>query len=292
MTVPTPAGKLARLVVEVPPAVSQAVRILLPFAERKVPGGRKGSSLGMSRAALNGCFKPMLQARLAAVQAFKSAMTTARDAQAILGLTGAPFQEALAINRAFDQSPLLPVFDRNAPAFVRALAGLSAQASRRLSREVFFVCPLLGVLRPGDLVPDYRCPAGADLPAIGSLHRFWKGHVTAALNRLLKGAHVFSFLPARLAALWEPDGREAGITMLRFSRLAGGRCLGETAAVPRLSAEALRHVLESDGRAAQDIVRFRFHDGHAYAAIHSEDRGKVRCLNFVLGREAAASTGC
>jgi hypothetical protein len=233
----------------------------------------------------------MLVARLAAVQAFKSAMAGARDAQAILGLTGAPFQEALAINRAFDDSPLLPVLDRNAPAFLGGLRGLSAQASRRLAREVIFICPLLGVLRPGDLVPDYRCPAGADLPKIGSLHRFWKAPVTATLNRLLKGAQVISFLPARLNALWEPDGREAGITILRFSRLSRDRCLGETAAVPRLSAEALRHVLEAEGR-GQDLMRFRSRDGHAYAAIHSENRGRVRCLNFVLraGHEAGAST--
>jgi hypothetical protein len=234
----------------------------------------------------------MLQARLAAVQAFRSAMAGARDAQAILGLVGPPFQEALAINRAFDDSPLMTVLERNAPAFLAGLRGLSAQAARRLGREVVFICPLLGVLRPGDLVPDYRCPAGADLPKIGSLHRFWKGPVTATLNRVLKGAQVLSFLPARLNALWEPDGREAGITILRFSRLSGDRCLGETAAVPRLSAEALRHVLEADGRASHDLMRFRSHDGHAYAAIHSENRGRVRCLNFVLGpgHEASAST--
>jgi hypothetical protein len=233
--------------------------------------------------------KSIVEARLAAVQAFRAAMAAARDAQAILGLTGAPFQEALAINRAFDQSPLLPVLERNAPAFMAALRGLPAAASRRLAREVFFICPLLGVLRPGDLIPDYRCPPGADLPKIGSLHRYWKGPVTATLNRLLKGAQVLSFLPARLSALWEPDGREAGITMLRFSRLSGERCLGETAAVPRLSAEALRHIVESDGRSLQDLLRFRSKDGHAYAAIHSEDRGRVRCLNFVLRVEQEAA---
>jgi hypothetical protein len=236
--------------------------------------------------------RPIRQVRLQAVQAFRAAMKSAGDAQTILGLNGDPFREALAINRAFDMAPLLPALERSAPSFLGALGAgrLSGPVLRRLRGSVLFICPLLGILRPGDLVPDYRCPAGADLPRIGSLHRLWKAPVTAALNRMLKGAQVFSFLPARLEALWAPDGREAGITVLRFSRLVSGRCSGETAAVPRLSAEAVRCVLESDGRAFHDVLRFKSSDGHAYAPLRSEDRGRVRCLNFVLDTAGAAAS--
>ena len=70
---------------------------------------------------------------------------------------------------------------------------------------------------------------------------------------------MFSFLPTRLGALWEPDGRETGITMIKFSRVSNDRSVGETAAVPR----------------------FRPTQGHAYSASHSSDRGGIRSLNFV-----------
>jgi cytoplasmic iron level regulating protein YaaA (DUF328/UPF0246 family) len=230
-----------------------------------------------------GC-KQIHQKRIEALQAFRVAMNGGREAQAVLGLTGRPFQEALAVNRGFDTSTLAPVLQRNGRAFAGALASppLAPAAQRRLNRDVLFVCPLLGLLRPDDLVPDYRCPAGANVPPIGSLHHFWKGPVTAALNRVLKGAQVFSFLPARLGALWKPDGREAGITMLRFSRISGDRCVGETAAVPRLSAEALRFILESDARTPADVMRFKSTQGHAYSALQSAERDGVRCLNFVF----------
>jgi cytoplasmic iron level regulating protein YaaA (DUF328/UPF0246 family) len=233
---------------------------------------------------LNGCFKVILQKRLEVLQAFRVGMTAARDAQEILGLTGGPFQEALAVNRAFETSPLASVVDRNGDAFSKTLGQppLSASARRSLAREVYFICPLLGVLRGDDLVPDYRCPVGANLPRIGSLHRFWKVPVSATLNRLLKGAQVFSFLPARLSALWEPDGREAGITAIRFSRKSEDSCCGETAAVPRLSAEAVRFILENDVRSAGDMMKFKSSAGHSYSAVRSTDRGRVRCLNMVL----------
>jgi cytoplasmic iron level regulating protein YaaA (DUF328/UPF0246 family) len=271
--------------------VSQIVRILLPFAECKVPGGRKGATLKTRHGALNGCFKPILRKRIEAVQAFRAAMNGGREAHNVMGLTGEPFQEALAINRGFDTTPLSTVLERNGRAFVSALVSptLSAAAQRRLKADVLFLCPLLGLLRPDDLVPDYRCPVGADLPKIGSLHRFWKAAVTAALNRILKGAHVFSFLPTRLSALWEPDGREAGISVLRFSRTSGERCVGETAGVPRLSGEALRHILENDVRSGADVLRFRSSQGHSYSAGHSQQQGGVRSLNFVLDPAHAAS---
>jgi uncharacterized protein len=271
--------------------VSQIVRILLPFSECKVAGGKKGATLKTRHHALNGCFKLILRKRLDAVQAFRAAMTAGREAHNVLGLTGDPFQEALAINRGFEATPLAPVLERNGRAFFSALTTppLSASAQRRLKADVLFLCPLLGILRPGDLVPDYRCPVGADLPKIGSLHRFWKEAVTAALNRILKDAQVFSFLPTRLSALWEPDGREAGISVLRFSRRSGERCLGETAAVPRLSAEALRYILENEARSGADVVRFRSSLGHSYSAVRSEQRGAIRCLNFVLDQPQSAS---
>ena len=271
--------------------MSQIVRILLPFAECKLPGGKKGATLKTRHGALNWCFKPILKKRLEAVQAFRSAMNGGREAHNVLGLAGPPFQEALAINRGFDTTPLAPVLERNGRVFFASLLThpLSAAAQRRLKADVIFVCPLLGLLRPDDLVPDYRCPVGADLPKVGSLHRFWKEAVTAALNRILKGAQVFSFLPTRLSALWEPDGREAGISVLRFSRKSGDRCVGETAAVPRLSGEALRHILENEARTATDLLRFRSSQGHAYSAVHSEQRGSIRCLNFVLDQALSAS---
>ena len=226
----------------------------------------------------------MMLKRTEALQAFLIAMNSGREAQAVLGLSGQPFQDALAINRGFESTCLAHVLERCPQAFVAALTKppLSAVAGRKLNHDVLFVCPLLGLLRADDQVPDYRCPVGAQLPKIGSLHQFWKETVTAALNRLLKGAQVFSFLPARLSALWEPDGREGGITVVRFSKLSGSRCAGETASVPRLSGEALRYILENEVESGSELVRFRSSRGHAYSASHSEDAGPVRHLNFVL----------
>jgi uncharacterized protein len=276
-------GKLACLSSFEPADVTTPVRFLLPFSECKVSGGKRGVTLKSREHVLTDCLKPIKQKRLDALDAFRDAMNGGGGAQSVLGLSGRPFQEAFAVNRAFDTSCLMPVLERNGRSFSSVFQAppLGAAQRRRLEREVYFICPLLGVLRPGDLVPDYRVPAGANLPGVGSLHKFWKGAISDALNRVLKGAHVFSFLPARLSALWEPDGRAAGITVMRFARLSDQRALGETAAVPRLSAESVRFILDTDARSVAEVMRFRSSAGHAYSAVHSGNQAGVRCLNFV-----------
>ncbi len=263
--------------------VSLSVRILVPLSEKKVAGGRPGLTLQTHRNALKGRLRHIAKPRRSAIDAFRRAMNGGNQALKVLGLTGKPFQEALGINRCFDCSPMMPTIERHARAFADALLleDLPADSRRRLERQLFFLCPLLGILSPRELLPDFRCPAGARLPVIGSLHRFWKPEITTTLNRLFRRKLVISFLPARLNALWKPDGAAASIAIVRFSRLSNKGCAGETAAVPGLTGEAVRFILENAVTSVADLVRFRSSSGHTYSAAHSDREGGVRHLTFV-----------
>ena len=141
--------------------MSQPVRILLPFAESKVPGGRKGATLKTRHGLLNGCFKPMMLKRTEALQAFRIAMNGGREAQAVLGLRGQPFQDALAINRGFESTSLANVLERSPHAFLAALTKppLSAAAGRRLASR-------RPVRLPAARAPPARRP-GPGLPLSG-----------------------------------------------------------------------------------------------------------------------------
>ena len=112
-------------------------------------------------------------------------MNGGREAQAVLGLTGRPFQEALAINRASTR--------RRWPACSSATATRSSKTlddpaafgggQRRLMRDVFFICPLLGVLRADDLVPGLPLSGGRAPAADRLAAPVLEGAVTATLNR-------------------------------------------------------------------------------------------------------------
>jgi cytoplasmic iron level regulating protein YaaA (DUF328/UPF0246 family) len=263
--------------------VPQPLRILVPFADRKKPGGREGATLSTRRVADQWSFRTLAAPRTAALDGFREAMAQSAVALKVLKLTGKAFREAHAINRAFDRSRLASALERSNGTFAEALrtAELGQAEKKRLAAALLFVCPLFGVLSSEDMVPDFRCPEGAKLPRVGSLHKHWKPEVSKFFNRVLKGRHVLSFLPTRLAALWEPDGGAETIATVTFSRYAGEKLRGETAAAPGLVGEALRFVVDRDVRTPQDFAKFKSSLGHTFSASHSACEGAYRVMRFV-----------
>jgi cytoplasmic iron level regulating protein YaaA (DUF328/UPF0246 family) len=61
------------------------------------------------------------------------------------------------------------------------LTTLPPAARRRADLHVLIVSALWGVLRPGDRIPSYRCPAGARLPGRESARRTWAGPLREVL---------------------------------------------------------------------------------------------------------------
>ena len=259
--------------------LATSLRILVPLSDRKKPGGREGVSLASARPTSLWSFRTLIAARRKALAAFRVAMAQQATAMKALCLGEDAFREAYVINRAFDRSRLASALDRCNGTFAEALRHqeLAAAERRRIDARVLFVCPLFGVLAPEDRLPDFRCPEGAKLPQLGSLHRHWKPDVTKFLNRVLKGKHVLSFLPTRLGALWEPDGTAASVTTVRFGRKGpGGRPRGETAAAPGLCGEAVRFVVEEDVQTLAEFSRFASSLGHVNAPAWATEEDGVR----------------
>ena len=92
-------------------------------------------------------------------------------------------REELARNLDLAAAPAAPasqvytgvLFDR------LGLGTLPPAARRRADLHVLIVSALWGVVRPGDRIPAYRCPAGARLPGQESARRTWAAPLTAAL---------------------------------------------------------------------------------------------------------------
>lgn len=61
------------------------------------------------------------------------------------------------------------------------LTTLPPAARRRADERVLIVSALWGVLRPGDRIPAYRCPAGARLPGRETARKTWAGPLAEVL---------------------------------------------------------------------------------------------------------------
>lgn len=256
-------------------------RILIPTSDRKRAGGNRTLRFAEAQDEREWNRYPSLgPARTEAVRVFLSAINGQGFAEDVLRLKGARLDEATATNLRFGQSALMPVAERECGPLFRALdvGSLDERAARRMREELMVICPLLGLLAPTDLVPEYRCPVGAQIPgwSYGSMHAFWKEHLGPVLNRLCRRRRVFSFLPGRMRALWTPSaGVEEVVTIQFATRRPNGDLRIENAGAGKLAGSMIRAILQDGLDEPTRLQGWKSAAGHEYMAVHS-DRGPGR----------------
>jgi cytoplasmic iron level regulating protein YaaA (DUF328/UPF0246 family) len=151
--------------------MSGPVAILIPPSAGKAPGGR-GAPWSAGRSSL-----PVLDAARAQVVA-ATGLSTAHTMAAIQRYTGVLATE-------LDWKTLPP------------------GAKRRGTTSLLIATALLGMVGPGDPVPDHRLAMDDSLDGIGRLATFWRPRLTDALAEHLEGRVVWDLLPQEHAAAWD-----------------------------------------------------------------------------------------
>jgi cytoplasmic iron level regulating protein YaaA (DUF328/UPF0246 family) len=79
---------------------------------------------------------------------------------------------------------------------------------------------LWGVLRPGDRIPHYRCPAGVKLPGVGPVAAAWRKALRAPLAAHVGDRLVVDLRSGAYASMWVPGGNAVTVRVLheRWSR--------------------------------------------------------------------------
>ena len=100
----------------------------------------------------------------------------------------------------------MPALDRYAGVVYQALdvASLTPAARRRADGLVVVTSGLWGLVRGGDLVPDYRVPASGTVPGLGGVAAHWRAPLAAALPELVGDQSVLDLRSTDYRALWRP----------------------------------------------------------------------------------------
>jgi cytoplasmic iron level regulating protein YaaA (DUF328/UPF0246 family) len=87
--------------------------------------------------------------------------------------------------------------------------------------NVLIFSGLWGVLRPGDRIPHYRCPAGVKLPASGSVSAAWRKALRTPLAAHVGDRLVVDLRSGAYASLWATGGNAVTVRVLH-ERESGG----------------------------------------------------------------------
>lgn len=203
--------------------------ILLPSAEGKQPGGNPLAPDMFDYRASNtfNFFSDLNPERRTLIQAVQAHVEAAdEDArEALFGVRGDTLAAAVEATRHIFGSPLLAAIDRYSPGVMyRAteFTSLPTGAQRRLLENGIIFSGLFGLLRPDDLIPDYKLSMGAKVDGIGKVSAYWKPHLTARLAELLDGQAVWNLLPGSHDEAWEDTGAAARVIRVKFVREVDG----------------------------------------------------------------------
>ncbi len=199
--------------------------ILLPSAEGKEPGGNPLAPDMFDYRSSNtfNYFSDLNPERRALIDALQAQMKGADDAEleALFGVKGETLEEAVRVNAEIYRSPLMAAVDRYSPGVMYAsmdFAGLPTGSQRRLLENGIIFSGLFGLLRPDDLIPNYRLKMDAKVEGIGKVSTYWRDPLSDQLNALLKGQAVWNLLPGAHEAAWTDEQTYGRMIRIKFYR--------------------------------------------------------------------------
>lgn len=249
------------------------MKILLPPSETKRPGG-DGDPLSLDTFVL----PSLTSARECVVEALVTLASDPETAQRVLKLSDRQRGE-IENNARLRVARTMAAVDRYTGVLFDALEAQSLDAAARgwLGEHVWIHSAPFGPIAALDAIPAYRLAAGASLPGLGGLKRFWMDATTAAIADSEPGfvldlrseAYVaLGPVPESVAGAYVRVVTETGKALNHFNKrskgllvraLARHSVLAETAEELRVRSAALGFELRetSDARVLELVIAGR-----------------------------------
>lgn len=261
--------------------------LLLPPAEGKKPGGNPLAPdlFDLRAGGTFNFFSDLNPDRRRLIDALHEALA-ADHGEAILDLKPAALSAAVGANLAVYDAPRMATLDRYAPGVLYdalEFAHLPTGARRRFLEHTVIVSGLWGLLRPDDLIPDYKLPVDASIPGVGKVSAFWRPRLSPVLDRLAEGKLVWDLLPAVHADVWD-DGRtyERRIAV-KFVTEAGGERTAVSHGVKSLRGKLASYLVRETAEREDAIVAWNAPDGFRLdeAATERDDDSRRTIYTYV-----------
>jgi hypothetical protein len=201
--------------------------ILLPPSEGKCPGGNPFAPdmFDYRSSSTFNYFNELNPERRRLITSLQETIAVGKDIEEFLGVKGEALDQAIQANLNIFDAPLMSAMQRYSPGVMfKAMdfAGLPTGAQRRLLENGIIVSGMFGLLRPDDLIPDYRLRIDCTLPDIGRVARYWRPFISPLLNEALRGHIVWNLLPVSHKEAWDDAHTYEQLIELRFFEESGG----------------------------------------------------------------------
>ena len=252
--------------------------ILLPPSEGKAAAGddcRNWIDIADDRR-LN-AFCEMDLPRRAVINALQASLSQpVGDLSKLFSVKGERLDEAIATNGKLPAGPLMPAIHRYNGVLFDFLdyGSMDATGQAAFNEHVVIFSGLWGLLRPTDLIPDYKLKMDASLPGLGKVSAFWKPLVSALLNPMLDDHVVWDLLPGAHRAAWDGKAGYAARWQVKFVQRGErkGKPVYRTVThwSKALKGALVRFICEQGVTSPDALVDFAHPEGYVYRTDESK----------------------
>ena len=265
--------------------------ILLSPAEGKRPGGNPFAPDMFDYRSSNtfNYFNELNPERRRLIDALQSAIQNGEDLEALFGVKGEHLEEAIQANSEIYQAPLMSTLDRYSEGVMfksMDFAGLPTGAQRRLLENGVILSGLFGLLRPDDLIPNYRLRMDATLPGIGKLAKYWRPILSPVLNRTLQGRFVWNLLSGAHQEAWEDTHTYAQMVQVRFVEEKGGERKAVSHGVKPLRGQLVNFIVRETAESLEALEEWEHPAGYRYDEAASTFDAEAKTGTVVMVKAA------
>lgn len=197
--------------------------LLLPSAEGKASGGNPMAPDMFDYRTSNtfNYFSDLNPERRHLINALQKYIQEADDdkLESLFGVKGDALEAAVEMNLNLIGSPLMAAIDRYGPGVMykaMEFPELPTGAQRRLLENGIIFSGLFGLLRPDDLIPEYRLRMDARLPEVDKISQYWRPHISPLINDVLRGKFVWNLLPGAHQDAWDDEQTYSALVEVKF----------------------------------------------------------------------------
>jgi len=265
--------------------------ILLPPSEGKAPGGDDCRNwIDIAADCRLNAFGEMNLPRRAMINALRASLSLpVADLAKLFSVKGDRLDEVIATNGKLPAGPLMPAISRYSGVMFDFLDyGSMAKAEQvAFDQHAILFSGLWGLLRPTDLIPDYKLKMDASLPSLGKVSAFWKPLVSALLNPMLEDMIVWDLLPGAHRAAWDGKAGYAARWQVKFVQRGErkGKPVYKTVThwSKALKGALVRFICEHSVTSPDALVDFTHPEGYVYQPSESKLDEHGGELLFVKG---------
>ncbi len=263
------------------------ISILLPPSEGKNPGGNPFAPdmFDYRSSSTFNYFSDLNPERRKLINMLQGAIEQGEDLETIFGVKGDNLEEAIEANLTIFKAPLMSALDRYSPGVMfksMDFAGLPTGAQRRLLENAIIFSGLFGLLRPDDLIPNYKLKVDVSLPEFGKVSKYWRPYVSPLLNKTLKDQVVWNLLPKAHREMWDDEHTYKQMVDVNFYDLVDGELKAQTHGVKPLRGQLVNYLVREMIENVEGVMEWEHPAGYRYDESNTVIDAESKTVSLAL----------